>query len=169
MTSTDDVVAALQAQVQALSDRAEITELCDRYLMHLDKNRGNDSWFDSVFTEDVHLTFPMGEYKGMAALAEFQEMARTTFERTHHIGSNYSIRLDGDRARVRAHLTAVHVRRREEPDTHFDIGGHYEAEVVRTPGGWRIRRFTFDLVWHAGQAPKVKAPRVEAPKVKAGV
>ncbi|MFF9852784.1 nuclear transport factor 2 family protein [Streptomyces litmocidini] len=154
MSSLDNDIAALRTQVRLLSDRAEIAELCDRYVMHLDKNRGNDTWFDSVFTDDVHLTFPMGEYKGMDGLAAFQQMARTTFERTHHIGSNYTIELDGDRAGIRAHLTAVHVRQGGEPATHFDIGGHYEAEAVRTADGWRIRRFTFDLVWNAGQGPK---------------
>lgn len=154
MSSLDNDIAALRIQVRLLGDRAEITELCDRYVMHLDKNRGNDSWFDSVFTDDVQLTFPMGEYKGMEGLAAFQQMARTTFERTHHIGSNHTIELDGDRAEIRAHLIAVHVPRAEEPATHFDIGGHYEAEAVRTAEGWRIRRFTFDLVWNAGQGPK---------------
>ncbi|MER5208676.1 nuclear transport factor 2 family protein [Streptomyces sp. NPDC002825] len=154
MSSLDNDIAALRTQVRLLSDRAEIAELCDRYVMHLDKNRGNDTWFGSVFTDDVHLTFPMGEYKGMEGLAAFQQMARTTFERTHHIGSNYTVELDGDRAGIRAHLTAVHVRKGEEPAAHFDIGGHYEAEAVRTADGWRIRRFTFDLVWNAGQGPK---------------
>ncbi|GAA1015477.1 hypothetical protein STXM2123_5319 [Streptomyces sp. F-3] len=152
-----DELAALRAQVRVLGDRAGITELCDRYVHHLDASRHSDTWFDSVFTEDVHLTFPFGEYKGFEGLAAFQRMARTTFERTHHLASNYTIDLypegDEDRARVRAHLMAVHVRQPEEPSAHFDIGGHYEAEAVRTPAGWRIRRFTFDLVWNAGQGP----------------
>lgn len=154
MPSINDEISDLRAEVKMLRDRAQIVEVCDRYVMHLDKNRGRDDWFGSVFTEDVHLTFPMGEYKGMEGLAQFQEMARSTFERTHHIASNYDIALDGDRAQVRAHLAAVHVRRSGEPGTHFDIGGHYEAETVRTAAGWRIRRFVFDLVWNSGQGPK---------------
>jgi hypothetical protein len=153
-----DELAALRRQVRELGDRADITEVCDRYVNHLDVSRHDDTWFGSVFTEDVHLTFPFGEYKGFEGLGAFQQMAGTTFERTHHIASNHTIDLypegDENRARVRAHLMAVHVRRREEPGAHFDIGGHYEAEMVRTPVGWRIRRFTFDLVWNAGQAPQ---------------
>jgi hypothetical protein len=50
-------------------------------------------------------------------------------------------------------MTAVHVRKRTEPGTHFAIGGHYEAEAVRTDRGWRIRLLMFDLVWHAGERP----------------
>ncbi|MFI6008647.1 nuclear transport factor 2 family protein [Streptomyces sp. NPDC051243] len=157
MTTAHDELAYLRTQVRTLGDRAGITEVCDRYVHHLDANRHNDAWFDSVFTADVQLTFPFGEYKGFDGLAGFQQMARTTFERTHHLAGNYAIDLypdgDEDRARVRAHLMAVHVRQREEPAAHFDIGGHYDAELVRTPVGWRIRRFTFDLVWNAGQGP----------------
>ncbi|MEW2131058.1 nuclear transport factor 2 family protein [Streptomyces sp. NPDC005435] len=143
----------LRAQVRLLTDRAELTALADRYLAHLDHDRDRDDWLDSVFTQDAHLVFPMGEYRGTAGLAEFQKLARTTFERTHHQGTNHSVDVDGDHARIRAHLTAVHVAHAAEPGVHFDIGGHYEAEAVRTPDGWRLRRFVFDLVWHAGSGP----------------
>jgi hypothetical protein len=146
-------VTAMHLRLRELTDRAEVSELCDRYVLHLDKDRDNDDWLASVFTEDAHLIFPMGEYKGLDGLAAFQRMARDTFSRTHHLSSNHVIRLDGDRAEVRAHLMAVHVREGAEPGTHFDIGGHYEAAAVRTPAGWRLRRFVFDLVWHAGQPP----------------
>ncbi|MFH9085583.1 nuclear transport factor 2 family protein [Streptomyces sp. NPDC017673] len=152
-TSLSEELEALRGQVRLLADRAELTALADRYLAHLDRDRHRDDWFDSVFTEDAHLVFPMGEYRGTAGLAEFQQLARTTFERTHHQGTNYAVDVDGDRALIRAHLTAVHVRRAAEPGAHFDIGGHYEAEAVRTPDGWRLRRFVFDLVWHAGSGP----------------
>ncbi|MFD7527325.1 MULTISPECIES: nuclear transport factor 2 family protein [unclassified Streptomyces] len=154
VTTTEETVAALRAELRDLRDRAELTALGDRYVTHLDRDRHRDDWFGSVFTDDVHLTFPMGEYKGTAGLAEFQALARTTFERTHHTASNHTVDLDGDRARIRAHLTAVHVRTATEPGTHFTIGGHYEAAAVRTADGWRINRFVFDPVWHEGQGPQ---------------
>lgn len=152
----DDLAAHFSDQLRALNDRSEISRLCDRYVSHLDRDRDSDAWLDSVFTEDVFLSFPFGEFKGIEGLAGFQEMARTTFAQTHHISSNHDIELDGDRARVRAHLMAVHVKRREEPGTHFDIGGHYEALVVRTERGWRIHRFSFEIVWSSGEAPAGK-------------
>ncbi|RPK90880.1 MULTISPECIES: nuclear transport factor 2 family protein [Streptomyces] len=156
MTTTAPDLADLSRRLQALTDRTELTELCDRYVRHLDQDRHSDHWLESVFTTDAHLTFPMGEFKGMEGLIAFQAMARTTFERTHHLSSNYDIRLDGDSARVTAHLMAVHVRNRAEPNSHFTIGGHYEAQAVRTADGWRIRTFVFDLVWNAGDPPAGK-------------
>lgn len=154
MTSiSTDAAEQLQERLLALAERAELTQLCDRYVLHLDRDRDSDDWLTSVFTADAHLTFPFGEYRGLAGLAEFQQMARSNVDRTHHIASTYDIELDGDTARVRVHLTAVHVLHREDPGTHFAIGGHYEATAIRTAEGWRFSRLVFDLVWNAGQPP----------------
>ncbi|MFK4070909.1 nuclear transport factor 2 family protein [Streptomyces sp. NPDC029674] len=153
----DATVAALRDQLRLLNDRLEVVQLCDRYVMHLDKDRSHDAWLETVFTDDVQLSFPFGQFQGIKGLAGFQEMARTTFARTHHLCANHVVDLQGDSARVRAHLMAVHVRESDEPAGHFDIGGHLEAETVRTERGWRIRRFTFDLVWQSGRAPAAKA------------
>ncbi|WP_424187230.1 nuclear transport factor 2 family protein [Actinokineospora sp. G85] len=160
MTTVDTAedVAALRAQVRLLTDHAEVDRLCDRYVANLDQSRHDDSWFGSVFTDDIRMTFPMGEYTGLAGLAAFHEMARTTFERTHHMSANHAIRLDGDSGVVRAHLTAVHLRAAAEPGASFGIGGHYEAQVRRTAQGWRISRFAFDLVWRAGDPPGAAHP-----------
>ncbi|MFD6421256.1 nuclear transport factor 2 family protein [Streptomyces sp. NPDC060198] len=152
--TTAETVSALRAEVRRLTDRADLVDLLDRYVNHLDRDRHRDDWFADVFTEDAELTFPMGTYEGFAGLAAFQKMARTTFERTHHHASAHAVAVEGDRATVRAHLTAVHVRTAGEPATHFDIGGHYEATAVRTPEGWRVNRFSFDLVWSTGQGPQ---------------
>jgi hypothetical protein len=148
-----DIETTLREQVQTLSDRAEIEQLCDRYVMHLDWDRDNDDWLSDVFTDDVQIVFPTGSYDGLDGLAEFQEMGRRNFATSQHISSNNYIELYGDRARVRVHLTAVHVARREEPGQHFTVGGHYEAEAVRTPAGWRFRKFDFAMTWHSGTTP----------------
>jgi hypothetical protein len=141
------------SRTEPATDRAEITALCDRYVANLDRSRHDDSWLPAVFTEDAVVTFPMGVYRGLGGLRDFQQMARTTFERTHHMSTNHDITIDGDRATIRAHLTAVHVRQAADPAGHFSIGGHYDADAVRTPVGWRFERFTFDLVWTSGAAP----------------
>jgi hypothetical protein len=156
MPTIQDDIAELRSELRTLRDRAEIARLCDRYAIHLDLSRHSDDWLDTVFTEDALVTFPMGQYKGMAGLRRFQEMARTTFERTHHLSSNYDIELSADQASIRAHLMAAHVARREDLAHHFTIGGHYEAEAVRTDQGWRLRELTFDLVWTAGDPPNAR-------------
>lgn len=153
MRTESNDLAEIGARLRTLSDRWEITALCDRYARALDLGRHDDSWFDTVFTPDVELTFPMGTYAGAAGLSRFQEMSRGVFDGTFHLGGNYDIAVDGDQGQVHAHLMAVHVPDKDEPDRHFAIGGHYQAAVVRSAAGWRISRFVFDLVWRAGDPP----------------
>ncbi|MFD5144257.1 nuclear transport factor 2 family protein [Streptomyces sp. NPDC058401] len=157
--TSEDLVASLAGQLRELTDRSEISRLCDRYVSHMDRDRDDDAWLGSVFTEDVVLSFPFGEYKGVEGLVAFQEMGRASFAGSHHVSANHDIDLavggDGDRARVRAQTLAVHLKRREDPGTHFDVGGHYEALLVRTAEGWRIERFTYEVVWSNGEPPAV--------------
>lgn len=152
----------LSGRIRDLEDRLDIRELCDRYVINLDRYQDDGHWYDSVFTEDVWLRFPLGEYNGFSGLDEFHRQGRSRFETTHHMSTNLEISLRGDdTAAVRAHLVARHVRKASDPTEHFDIGGYYDAEVVRTDRGWRFRRFDFSLVWIAGGAevPEEITPR----------
>jgi hypothetical protein len=153
VTTTDDLAALPAAALRDLTDRLDLDRLCTQYVLHLDRDHDDDSWLPEVFTPDAVLTFPMGRFRGLAGLVGFQDMVRANFARTHHVSSNHDVRPDGDRARLRAHLVARHVPRAEDPTSHYDLGGHYEAEAVRTPDGWRISRLDFDVVWTTGEPP----------------
>lgn len=145
----------LHERLRALLDRGEIKQLCDRYISLLDSGRDDDSWLPSIFAPEAHIVFPFGEYHGIDGLVQFQAMARGTFQRTHHSGGNYVVEVMGDRGTLHGQLTAVHVRERQTPAEHFDIGGHLDLELIRLADGWRIQRLTFDLVWTSGTGPKV--------------
>ncbi|MGP3922542.1 nuclear transport factor 2 family protein [Streptomyces sp. 8N616] len=146
--------ALLEEQIRKLVDRSEIAALIDRYVVLLDTQDEagfDDSWPRSIFTENVRLSFPIGDHEGLDGVAEFHYQAKRKFDRTHHLASNYLIGLDGDRAGVRFHMLATHVHPGEGPL--FDIGGHYEGEAVRTAEGWRFQRWAFHLTWSAGPKP----------------
>lgn len=152
-------IDALRARIGALTDRAEISELIDRYVTLLDTqdDHGYDgTWPRTVFTEDCRLEFPVGTVEGLDKVAAFHFDRKSRFARTHHLASNYGIRTDGDTARVRLHLVAVHVHHDDGPDPggRFDIGGYSEGEAVRTPHGWRLRRWRFHLMWSDGVGPR---------------
>ncbi|GAA2427546.1 nuclear transport factor 2 family protein [Streptomyces macrosporus] len=153
--ATEAADTALRDQVRVLTDRSEITTLIDRYVILLDtqdENGFDDTWPRRLFTEDVHVTFPVGEHRGLDGLAEFHYRAKQKFDRTHHIASNYLIDLDGDRADVRFQMIAIHVHPGDGPL--FEVGGHYEGEAVRTDEGWRIRRWGYHVAWSTGPRPE---------------
>ncbi|WP_180685370.1 nuclear transport factor 2 family protein [Streptomyces gossypiisoli] len=150
---------ALKERLRALADRAEITELVDRYVTLLDAQDAHgydDSWPRMVFTDDCRLEFPVGTVRGLDTAAAFHFDRKSRFARTHHLASTYGITLDGDTARLRVHIFASHVHHDDGPDPggRFDIGGYSEGEAVRTPDGWRISRWRFHLVWSDGAGPR---------------
>lgn len=142
--------------VRSLSDRADVSELIDRYITAFDllaEEPRDDEWYRSVFTEDVRLIFPIGGHVGIDGLAEFNRAARAKWARTHHLSANHLVTLDGDRARVRAHLLVTHVPDLDGPPRHLSTGSHFDATAVRTPAGWRLAELVFTLVWISGEPP----------------
>ncbi len=169
MTITTAEFAALERQVRVLTDRAEITGLIDGYLLSLDGGRFDEAWARRHFTPDVRFTSPVGSHDGIEGLAEHEQATLDKFERTQHMGANYLIDLDGDRAAVRwnalmthVHLAATQQSRGETPGAHFDVGGTFTGEAVRTPAGWRLRRLDVQAIWTTGRGPRTLTPQAEA-------
>ncbi|MFE4975998.1 nuclear transport factor 2 family protein [Kitasatospora sp. NPDC056651] len=165
--------AALAQRVQVLTDRADITGLIDGYLLSLDTvphagGRFDEAWARRYFTPDVQITTPVGEHQGIDGLAESEQATLAKFERTQHVGANHMIDLDGDRAAVRwnavmahVHLASTQQARGEESGGHFDVGGTFTGEAVRTPDGWRLRTLEVRAVWTSGSGPLVLTPKAE--------
>jgi hypothetical protein len=68
---------------------------------------------------------------------------------------NHIIDLDGDSARLRANLIAMHLWADQERDpntlqTHFLAGGVLHALVVRTNQGWRLSERLLRNTWRTG-------------------
>ncbi|MFF5706487.1 nuclear transport factor 2 family protein [Streptomyces sp. NPDC012794] len=154
MPSTHDDIAALRDQIQVLRDRAELRELFDRYITALDTHDGtgdDETAFAALFTEDATFAFPIGVCTGIEAFAAFQREARQRWARTHHLSTNHSVVLDGDRATLRAQQLTTHVHHGADgPEARFDVGGYSEAGAVRTEAGWRLNHVAFHVVWDSG-------------------
>lgn len=163
MTSGTDL-ASVSAQIRELTDRAELGDLFERYLITPDEDRFELEWLRTIFTEDVSVRYPGGAgHDGLDGLAMFGTQAMAQFDRTHHVTSNHLIDLGGDRASVRANLVATHVHSAADPWVHFVLGGYYAAEAIRTPEGWRFRELALHLVWTRSPANPSGAPDAPSP------
>jgi len=152
MTATTNETTSLRALV----DRAEITALFDRFFVTLDTHdeaTHDDDWYRTLFTEDVRLRFPIGGHDGVTGCADLETRAKGNWERTHHVGANYVMDIDGDHATLRAQVLATHVHfpSGNGPRPHFAMGGSYDAEAVRTGDGWRFRLVALHVVWTSGE------------------
>ncbi|MFI9048903.1 nuclear transport factor 2 family protein [Streptomyces sp. NPDC053427] len=145
---------AMHHQLQRLTDRAEITDLLDRYLRSLDKGRFDEAWARAFHTEDVTAEMPIGTVHGRAALLAHIRRGMALFDRTVHLGTNPVLEIDGDRATARGAQLSTHVLADGSGDV-FLSAGHADSELVRTPDGWRIAATALRIAWTQGTPPRV--------------
>ena len=142
--------------VSELADRAEITSLISRYFSAIDDKRLDRTTMEAVFTASCRLTRTNGaSLVGPEAIAAGQSESFARFRATHHVSSDHVIDLDGDSARLRANLIAMHLWADQERDpntlqTHFLAGGVLHALVVRTGRGWRLSELSLRNTWRTG-------------------
>jgi hypothetical protein len=128
MTSTETLI-------RALADRAELADMVARHSLWIDEGRYDET--DRLFTEDVVVTSPRGEARGIAALIELARSGHDTYVRTLHSKSNLIIEVDGETATVRAHDIAVFVI---DAKTEALATGIHRYGARRTEDGWRFDR-----------------------------
>lgn len=148
------------ARMEAFVDRVQITELIDRYMLSLDEAVIDDEWAAAFHTEDVSAWTPLDQSTGLEGFAGATREALGRYQRTQHFAMNHIVDLEGDRAAVRWNALMIHVHldetqesRGEELGGHFDVGGIFQGEVVRTDEGWKFRRLDVRTVWFAGRPP----------------
>ncbi|THA57825.1 nuclear transport factor 2 family protein [Streptomyces sp. A1136] len=144
----------MQRQLRALTDRAEITDLMDRYLRSLDDGVFDEAWARDFHTENVTADMPIGVVHGRAALSAHVQRGMALFERTVHLGGNNVIEIDDGRATVRGAQLSTHVLA-DDPGNVFVSAGHTETELVRTADGWRISASALRVVWTQGTPPQL--------------
>lgn len=144
----------IQQQLQTLTDRAEITDLMDRYLRSLDVGVFDEEWARAFHTEDVTAEMPIGTVHGRDALLADIRRTMALFERTVHMGSNAVIEIDGARATAKGAQLSTHVLA-DGSGSIFISAGHADTELVRTAEGWRISASSLRVAWTQGPRPQL--------------
>ncbi|MFJ2585818.1 nuclear transport factor 2 family protein [Streptomyces sp. NPDC087538] len=146
----------MRRQLRALTDRAEIADLMDRYLRSLDEGVFDEEWARAFHTEDVTAEMPIGTVHGRDALLAHIRRGMALFDRTVHLGTNAVIEVDGDRATARGAQLSTHVLA-DGSGGLFISAGHADTELVRTADGWRISASALRVVWTQGSPPRLPA------------
>jgi hypothetical protein len=139
-----------------LADHAGIRNLVVRYFAAVDDKRLDQATVEATFTGDGRLVRPNGgALVGIDAIAIGHSQSFARFKATHHVSSDYVIDLDGNTAKLRANLTAMHLWEDEERDpntleTYFLAGGVLHAGAERTTEGWRIEVLALRNTWRTG-------------------
>lgn len=141
-----------QARLQELEDREAIRQVFVNYARYLD---GADyAGYASLFAQDG----AFGDAVGMPAIqqhiasyGERIEGARSEgrFKTAVHLMNNHAITIDGDKATALVNWTYLAL----DPDQLPTVlqMGHYDDELVREQGVWKIARHTISRIMGRGQ------------------
>lgn len=121
--------------IRDLADRAELADLVARHSLWIDEGRYDET--GGLFTEDVVVTSPRGEARGIEALIGLVRAGHDTYARTLHNKCNLVIEVDGETATVRAHDIAIFVI---DDKTEAIAAGFHRYGARRTEDGWRFDR-----------------------------
>ena len=127
--------------IQALADRAEITDLFVTLGRCLDEH--DFDGLKGIFTEDVVGTTPGGTQQGRAALIDQARRNHEDYDRLTHQFNSILVDVDGDTGSVRAYVTGS-FGHAASPRPERVLTGLYRNKVVRTGEGWRISELTVE-------------------------
>jgi hypothetical protein len=126
------------ADIQALQDRLEITDVVHMYSSAIDSF--DKEGLRSVFADDARAEFGvLDPVEGGDAIVEWIFGATSAIDWQHHLLSLYRVNIQGDTATALSNMTSHQVFD-GEPDVARILVARYRDELTRTPAGWKISR-----------------------------
>jgi uncharacterized protein (TIGR02246 family) len=127
----------------SVDDRQALCDLVATYAACIDER----DWtrYRECFEPDVELVgFGPEAVRGVEAWLQFVETALARFRATQHMLGPQLAEIDGDTARLRTDLQAMHAFT-EPQGSIFTLWGTYHSVAVRRDGRWRLRRHQLEV------------------------
>jgi ketosteroid isomerase-like protein len=139
----------MDGAIQTVIDKQAIHDLQVFYSMSIDS--GDYDNLDDVFTPDVVSDYDhAGTHVGIEEIKDACRIALDSLTSAQHTNGNHWAEIDGDTARAGSYFT-VHMYGEGTPGgEHFQMGGKYEDQLLRTRQGWRICRRSMRVLWSDG-------------------
>jgi uncharacterized protein (TIGR02246 family) len=129
---------SLEARLQRMEDKEQITQLLIDYGRHLDSR--DLAAYASLFATDGEWAGGFGTVKGRANIQAFMEKSLGTGPNragNHHLMSNFVITVNGDMATAWSRWTFVVPGERGAT---IAQAGRYDDTFVRENGAWKFKR-----------------------------
>ena len=145
-----------EAAVQALIDRAAISDVVNAYATAVDRR----DWqlFRTVFADRLFLDFRSfhPSLHREVTLDELVEITRgiAAFDSTQHISSNHVHTLAGNRATCVSYMHAGHFLKRDGVEHACFLYGYYTYELLRAGDTWKVDRYGLQVTAQHGD-PRV--------------
>lgn len=132
-------------RLQILLDKQEIAETHYRYAACLD--RLDLDGLKACFTDDAEAQYGNGQILvGPEMIVGWINNDIHVYARQHHLLTNYTSTVDGDKAQSLTYHTSHQVRR-DDPDAVLVLVSRYHTDLRRTDDGWKMSRLVFEVVW----------------------
>ncbi len=137
-----------------MTERESIIEIVNKLFIYTD-NRKWTQLQDEVFTAEVFLDIgSMGGGAKNIASADICALWDEGFQGIdfiNHLGGNYLVTLkEENSAEVFAYATATHYKESAVNGKTREFVGNYILDLKKTPLGWRISSFTYQLKYMTG-------------------
>jgi hypothetical protein len=146
-------------RVEAFLNKAEITELINRYFAALDQKDFDATTMHLIFTDDARIVRPNGAATiGPHTIGESHRRSFVRFRATQHTASGLVVTLhDHEQAAFRGNLVAMHLWAEglgdptvSPNDNYFLACGVVSGQAAMTPQGWRITQLSNQVIWRTG-------------------
>ena len=141
-----------EQQIQMLVDRAEISDVVNRYATGLDTH--NWPLLRSIFLDEIDMDFSSVHMRpGRMKADDWVESARVLFagfDATQHLSANHVHDIRGDEATCTSYMRAEHFVINDEGENYYTMGGYYLNKLVRTADGWKLSGVTLNVTWNRG-------------------
>jgi SnoaL-like domain len=147
---------------QTMVDRMAVTDVVLRSFELVDAK----DWehMDQAFTEDTTARWnPETVMEGRAqVMGAMQQMVGTQEIVTYHHVASMTPVIDGDRARVNVHVRAMHWGVGPRTGKFYESLVVQPTSLVRTPEGWRIQHYDWQVQVMLGSMEELFAPEMAA-------
>ncbi|CAN5634856.1 hypothetical protein BH10CHL1_BH10CHL1_18950 [soil metagenome] len=146
-------------RVEAFLNKAEITELINRYFGALDQRGFDTTTMRLIFSDDARIVRPNGAATiGPQTIGESHMKSFVRFRATQHLASGVVVTLhDQEQAEFRGNLVAMHLWAEglgdptvDPTDNYFLALGILSGKATMTPQGWRITHLSNEVIWRKG-------------------
>jgi hypothetical protein len=139
-----------------MADKLELTELANKLFMYCDAMLW-DKMLAEVFTPVIWFdasSLGAGEPRSMPAkdVCTMWDEGLSGLDAIHHQSGHYLITVQDDKAVIYAYGTATHYKKSATKGNTRTFVGSYDLKAERTPNGWRLSQFKFNLKYMEGNS-----------------
>lgn len=132
----------------------KIVETVSRFGMLVDARDWDG--FRNLFADSVEFDYSdIGDVSGTLSPVEIAKNASAGFngfKTTQHVVTNHQVDVTDEASTCTAYVRAMHLLPNDKGESWLEIGGQYDAKLIRSESDWKIQSWKFSVMWSRGNS-----------------